>query len=453
LSCKFSGNIGGVVKKLDIELFKKYKRLSRGSWGKDFTLWKVMYIEFLKKMKDEEFTPPMELLLNVFLDLGKARKEGTPIIMYPFNYGPELFYAMDLAPLMQEMFSVGLAPFHSNEPYLDFTNKIGYGDNPTLCNAQRPLIGAYMQGVAPIPDLLFFLSTPCNPLSVSYQVFQYLTGVPTFNVDLPYWAYDQASEFYDEKTMGYMIDQLKNLIFWIEKQTKQKFNIEKFQQTMRLLNQARENVMEFNELLKTVPCPANSIAGFSNTICMATRGGTYDAVKATKYLHDSAAENVKNGVAGVPDEKIRIAWPYIHIFFDIDLFPWLEEEFNAVTILDLLGFYEPVPQDTSTIEKCYESLALGTLDFPMIGTCRGPIEYYIDFVLNYVKDYKIDCVVFPMQLSCKHTYAMARVASEAIREETGIPSLIFGCDPYDSREVTSEAIRKRISEFLTQIVM
>ena len=48
---------------------------------------------------------------------------------------------------------------------------------------------------------------------------------------------------------------------------------------------------------------------------------------------------------------------------------------------------------------------------------------------------------------------MARVASEAIREETGVPSLIFGCDSYDSREVTSEAIRGQISEFLTQIVL
>ncbi|GAH20730.1 unnamed protein product, partial [marine sediment metagenome] len=52
-----------------------------------------------------------------------------------------------------------------------------------------------------------------------------------------------------------------------------------------------------------------------------------------------------------------------------------------------------------------------------------------------------------------HAYAMARVASEAVREQTGIPVLIFGCDPYDSREVTSDAIRERISEFLTQVVL
>ena len=438
---------------MDIELYNKYKKLGRGSWGKDLLMWKTMFNTFLIQNKDEEFTPVTELLLNTFLDIPKARKEEKPIIMHPFNYGPELFYAMDMAPLMQEVFSVGLAPFHFNEPYIDFTNQIGFGDNPTLCNAQRPLIGSYIKGAAPIPDYLFFLSTPCNSLAMTYQVFQNLTGVPAFNIDIPYWAYDQASEFYDDKTVDYLIKQIKNLIDWLEKETKHKLNIEKLQQTMTWVNQAREYVWEFNELLKTVPCPAPSITGFGNFLAMVTKGGTYDAVKVTKFIRDNTADNVKNGIAGVPDEKIRIAWPYTHIFFDQELFPWLEEKFQAVVILDMLGFYQVLPHDTSTIEKCYESLAKGTLDFSMIGTCRGPIEYYIDFLLNYVKEYKIDCVIMPMQFACKHAYAMARVASEAVREETDIPTLIFGCDPYDSREVTSEAIRDKISDFLTQVVL
>jgi len=438
---------------MDLELFNKYKELGKGNWGKDLKMWKMMYTGFLTQNKDEEFTPFTELFLNIFLALPKARKEGIPIIMHPFNYGPELFHAMDLAPLMQEVFSVGLAPFHFNEPYIDFTNKVGYGDNPTLCNAQRPLIGSYLQKAAPVPDLLFYLSTPCNSLAMTYQVFQQLTGVPAFNIDVPYWAYEQENEFYDNKIIEYMIKQVKDLISWLEKRTNRKLDIEKLDQTMSWVNEARKYIWEFNELLKNVPCPVDSMGGFGNFITMVTRGGTYDAVKVTKWLRDTAAHNVKNGIAGIGDEKLRIAWPYTHIFFDQELFPWLEETFNAVVILDMLGFYQVLPHETSTINQIYESLAKGTLDFSMIGTCRGPIEYYIDFLLNYVKEYKIDCVIMPMQFACKHAYAMARVASEAVREETEIPVLIFGCDPYDSREVTSEAIKERISNFITQIVL
>ena len=438
---------------MDDEVYMKYKKLGRGNWGKDLSMLKMMYMGLLNQRKDEETNPILEMLLDYFLKIPKARKEGKPIVMHPFNYGPELFYAMDLVPLMQETYSVGLAPLRLNEPYLDITNKIGYGDNPTLCNAQRPLIGSYIQGVAPIPDLLFFLSTPCNSLAMTYQVFEQLANIPTFNMDIPYWSYEQSSEFNDDQVIGYMVNQIKELISWLEQQTKQKLNIEKLQETMRKVNQAREYILDFNELLKTVPCPVNSQAGFGNFLSMVGLGGTDEAIKSTKWLRDSALDNAKKGIAGVPDEKIRIAWPYTHIFFDGDLLEWLENTFQAVVIMDLLGFYQVLPHEVSTIEQCYESLAKGALDFSMIGTCRGPVEFYIDFLLNYVRDYKIDCVIMPMQFACKHAYAMARISTEAVREETGVPVFIFGCDPYDSREVTSEAIRGKISDFLTQVVL
>ncbi|MHA1913158.1 MAG: 2-hydroxyacyl-CoA dehydratase subunit D [Promethearchaeota archaeon] len=438
---------------MDIETFNEYKKLTRGNWGKDLSMLKMMTVGLLNQYKEEELTPIIDMLLNYLLAIPKARKEGKKLVMHPFNYGPELFYAMDLVPLMQETYSVGLAPLGLNEPYLDLSNEIGYGDNPTVCNAQRPLIGSYMQGVAPIPDLLFFLSTPCNSLAMTYQVFEQLASIPTFKIDIPYWTYDKAGEFNDDKVIDYMVTQTKELISWLEQKTDQKLNLEKLQETMGKVNQAREYILEFNELLKTVPCPVTSQAAFGNFLSMVGSGGTDQAVKTTKYLRDTAAQNVKDGIAGVPDEKIRIAWPYTHIFFDNELLTWIEETFQAVVIMDLLGFYQVLPHDVSTTEKCYESLAKGALDFSMIGTCRGPIEYYIDFLLDYVKDYKIDCVIMPMQYACKHAYSMARVSSEAVREETNVPVYIFGCDPYDSREVTSDSIRAGISDFITQIVL
>ncbi len=99
-----------------------------------------------------------------------------------------------------------------------------------------------------------------------------------------------------------------------------------------------------------------------------------------------------------------------------------------------------------------KKLAIGALDANMVGGCRGPTEYYLDWVVNYVKDYSIDCCIFPVHFACKHVFPITRITSEAVREETGVPSLIFGCDSHDSREVTSKVIREKISDFLTQVV-
>jgi benzoyl-CoA reductase subunit B len=441
---------------------KKFKKLAREKWGPEFTLWKTMFgglIDMLWTRSQEQGEPEdvpnpfNEMFLNVFIDVAHARSKGKPLIMHPFNYGPEIFHSMGLEPLFQEMFSVGLAPFHLNEHYLDITNQMGYGDNPTLCNAQRPLIGSLKEKAAPTPDLLFFTSTPCNALATTYSVFHHLTKVPMYAIDIPYWSHDPNSKFYDSTTVGYIIKQLKRFITWIEKQTQLKFDEGRFKQTMGWVNEARSHIMDFNELLRAVPCPVPSITGFGNFLTMVTRGGTEVAVKVTKWARDMAAENVKNKVGAVPDEKIRIAWPYTHVFFDGELLTWLEKEYNAITIMDILGYYTVPPHDTSTLEKCFESLAKGTLDFSMIGTCRGPIEFYIDYVIRFVKDYKIDCVIFPMQFACKHAYAMATITAEEVRKQTGLPTLVFGCDPYDSREVPAEEIRGKIGYFLKEIVM
>ncbi|NVM01603.1 MAG: 2-hydroxyacyl-CoA dehydratase [Candidatus Helarchaeota archaeon] len=435
--------------------YKKYRKMSKEIKGKDFKLWKTLLNGALMMARSMPYEPYVEMMLDNFVNVGRARIKGKPLIGHPFNYGPELLHAMDLQPFMQELLTVGLAPFHANEPYLDFTNELGYGDNPTICNAQRPVIGLHIKGLAPVPDFMLYLSTPCNSLSSTYQVFQHLTGVESFHLDIPYWSYskDKFSDLYDEKTLDYVINQQKNLISWLEEKTKHKFDEEKFKQAMVWVNQARQNIMEFNELLRAVPCPVNSSEAQKNFSAMIIGSGTPEAVKVTKYLRDNAAANVKKGVAGVPDERIRIAWPFTHVFFDPALIPYLEETFHAVAIMDILSFYQVKPHDTSTLEKCFKSLAKGILDFSMISACRGPADFFVDYVLHWVKDYKCDCVVIPVQFACHHTYAVCRLASEAVREELGIPTLIVPCDPYDSRDVPAETIRGRISEFLTEVVM
>lgn len=442
--------------------YMKYKKIGREKWGAEFTLWKAMYRGLVDMMwedtksrglENEPINAFTEMFINYFIDVPRARLQGKPIVMHPFNYGPELFHAMNLENLMQETFSVGLAPFHLNEHYLDITNQIGYGDNPTICNAQRPLIGSIMEKAAPVPDLLFYLSTPCNSLATTYQVFHELTQVPTHTVDIPYWSYNPQNEYYDPETLGYVIKQLERLITWLETQTGRKLEEDRLKQTMLYLNQARANILDFNELLRAVPCPVRSMDGFGIFLSMVLRGGTLDAVNATRFLRDIAAENVKQKIGGVPEEKVRIAWPYTHVFFDNQLFPWLEEQYQAVVIMDILGYYQVPPHTVSTYEDCLESLAKGTLDFSMIGTCRGPIEYYIDYVVRFIKDYRIDAIVFPMQFACKHAFSMATLTSEVVKKETGIPTLIFGCDPYDSREVPSEEIRAKIGDFLTEVVL
>ena len=84
---------------MDKELFDKYKKRGRGSWGKDLKIWKMMYNAFLNATKEEEFNPVIEMFFDIFLSIPKARKEENPVVMHPFNYEPELIYAMNFYPV------------------------------------------------------------------------------------------------------------------------------------------------------------------------------------------------------------------------------------------------------------------------------------------------------------------------------------------------------------------
>ena len=64
------------MRKLDEETYNMYKKLGSEDWGKDLTLWKMMYLGFVEQNKEEDFTPFTKLFFNMFLDLPKNRKAG-----------------------------------------------------------------------------------------------------------------------------------------------------------------------------------------------------------------------------------------------------------------------------------------------------------------------------------------------------------------------------------------
>ncbi len=63
------------------------------------------------------------------------------------------------------------------------------------------------------------------------------------------------------------------------------------------------------------------------------------------------------------------------------------------------------------------------------------------------------CTCIPAHMACRQVFSIVKITFEEVRKATGVPSLIFGCDTYDSREVPAEEIRGKISDFITEIVI
>jgi len=426
-----------------------------------FVLWDSILhyfeiaIKFMKasqsakeKRKSSGYT---NMFINYFKDLRIAKNKNTPVIMTNFCFPPELLQAMQCYNMNQEIGSIALSIANAGLKYIDLAEQNGI--DKFQCNAQKVWIGASMLGEAPKPDYIVYGSQPCDSTMIQYQVLQQIYNkAPVFTIDIPYWHHDRAHKYYNPNTVPYVAQQLKNLVSWLEARTNRKMDHDHFMTTIQNSNQTRELNLDTLELMRAKPAPLPSLAAFNNYAIQLIAGGLPEAVTYATVQRDLAKERVKKKQGAMElrgmEEKIRVMWVYLPIFFEPFLFGWMERKFGAITVMDMMGYARSKLINTKNKDTIFEGLATQMLDAPMGRQSRGPAEYYIDDLLRIGRDYDVDCAIYGGHIGCKHSHAIATLMKEVIETELGIPCLIFEVDCVDSRPVTSRMIKRKLKLFL-----
>ena len=115
--------------------------------------------------------------------------------------------------------------------------------------------------------------------------------------------------------------------------------------------------------------------------------------------------------------------------------------------MDMVSYcpYELV--DTSTEDTLFRGLAKRAFqDPPMIHQGRGLADNVVHDIRRIVKDYQIDCVVFPGHMGHKEMAASTSLMRETCRE-LDVPFLHIGMDVCDDRYTTVEEIKDKFSQF------
>ncbi len=386
----------------------------------------------------------------------RAKAQGKTMTLYNFCVPPELFYMMDNYPICQEFGSVALALASIGSiitDYIDLAEEAGISTHE--CNAQKVWLGALLKGEALKPDAIVYASQPCDSTNIQYQIMQSWYDIPTFTLDIPYWSHESENSYHDESVVPYMAGQLKKLMGFLEKVSGKKADDEKLKSVLMESNKAREYILESYEYMKHKPCPLTSLTPLISYATLLTSAGLPVATEYCKMVRDFAKKAVKRGIGaidlfsgGKKEEKIRIFWSYIPIFHDYLLFEWMEKKLGAQVIFDMLGYQIAKPVDLSSEEAMFADLGKTVLDTPMARQSRGPIEFYSDDAIRIVKEYKIDCMIYAGHVGCKHGWGGARMVHDLVKEETGVPSLLFEVDSMDPRVVRSREFKKKIRLFI-----
>ena len=389
--------------------------------------------------KHPEWAWVYELLADYYEGACRAKEKGEPLAWVNFGVISELFWAMDIVPVVIDVVTGLTAPTAGAIKYIDIAEE---HIPDYVCANNKVLMGAALAGDIPIPDVMVHPSHPCDSNLATYPVMAEYFGFPYFCIDMPY--------FRNERSGPYVAGELRRLVSFLEEKTQRKLDVDKLKQVMEYSNQAHEYILKISDLRQAVPCPYSSIETISEYAAVLSLAGTPQLVDYLKRRYELTKDRVarKEGHLTKDQEKIRLVWIYGAPAFDLSIFLWLEKQYGAVSVANMNNNFVMKPvEDISDTDKILRGLAEKVTYLPMTRECGGPWENYVDATIDLCRRYKADAAVFAGHVACKSNWAVMKLVKDKIYDELGIPTLMLEVDLFDPRITSSEAIRAKFDDF------
>jgi benzoyl-CoA reductase/2-hydroxyglutaryl-CoA dehydratase subunit BcrC/BadD/HgdB len=368
-------------------------------------------------------------------------EEGRPFITTSYGNAPELFVALDLPwyPLLLMPYLPMWQP-HVLER-IDEAVSVGLGTD--MCTLIRLAIGSVQSGRMPPPTAFIGMLAPCDGAGMFHQIVardEHWRNVPIFCSDPPYWG--------DDLSIDYHANDLRRMVKFLEKHTGRRLDIDRLREVIRESNKQYELWAEFSEMRRAMPCPHSATKGAQAwNIAQNFRVGDPRGTEWFRKLVDITRQQIAEGRGIVPDERIRLLWFDVPALWLSELTAWLRDEWGACIVMDMMGYLPHTLIDTSSEESMFRGLARRNLcELPMVRQARGTADTLADDIVQIVKHYKIDCVVWPAHMGHKDCSASIGIMRQVCRN-IEVPLLILGLDLFDRRYTSMDSLKDKFSGF------
>ena len=353
----------------------------------------------------------------------------------------EILIGMGITPVYPENYGALLGTQRATVPLAQAAEERGF--SPDLCSYARSHIGSLLapgqapQGGLPRPDLLVACNNICGTVIKWYQALARHLDVPLFLLDAPY----QHEAGLPAHTEQYVAAQLEDLIGWLAHHTGRRLNQKKFAQALDLSNEAVALWREIRELCQARPSPLNAPDLFLTMAPIVVLRGTSHAVNFYRKLKAEVEERVARGEGAILEERHRLLWDNIAIWFRLFRLFSLFTDAGACFVVDTYTNAWSASVDTSD---------------PILGLARTYATVYInqslqaraDLMSDLVERFGVDGVVMHSNRSCK-PYSLGQYeVLDLVTARTGAAGLVLEADMCDTRLYAEEPIKNRIQAFL-----
>ena len=423
------------------------------------------------------------------------KEEGKPVAWSCAVFPKELFWAMDIFPFFPEQFSALFSVRRlegSKDPsvptYATHFCQIAEAEgNPDyLCGYARTGLGYVIEGVRtgnwtdvpmggpPLPDFLVTTSCVCDVRMKWFESMAQMLKVPLFTLDIPEIAHDLPSSPWGlrgpalsirsmtqrelergqaepplvaaaaDYELDYMISQIEDFFDFAENVTGHKRDLDKLNESLEWSYKTCELNREINELRKAVPAPMPSTDGFGSAYPRLYLMGTKRGHDYFLTLRDELKEKVARGEGAFPNEKFRLSWYGLPLWFNLGIFNYFEK-YGGVFVYEgayNTGLLRPRRPEDPVRELAIKSLGIGT----------GGIGSTVSGMIEECRQYQIDGVVLSYLITCRPIVFPAVEIANALEKELGIPTVRLECDLVDERIFAQSQAYTRLDAFAESLL-
>ncbi|HEY3446189.1 MAG TPA: 2-hydroxyacyl-CoA dehydratase family protein [Myxococcales bacterium] len=318
------------------------------------------------------------------------------------------------------------------------------GYSRDLCSYARTDLGAALSEKTPVgrlpkPDLLCCCTNICQTVLYWYRALAEHFQVPLVVVDTPF-VYGQARPH----EVTYVKDQLRELVEVAERVSGKRIEEGELAEFTK---RARDGTRLWGECLaasRARPAPWTGIDGFFHLAPIVTLRGEPECNAYYRLLRDELNDRVKKGIGGLRDEKHRLLWDNLPVWFKVREFSTLlaERGFNFVCTSYTNAWAEAGvkidPADPfGSAAYAYTHIIL-----------NQDLNNRLSILERLSREYAVDGAVLHSDRSCK-PYSIGQVdLKERLSSKLGIRALLLEADHNDPRAYANEQGENRLTAFM-----
>ncbi len=318
------------------------------------------------------------------------------------------------------------------------------GFSRDLCSYARTDLGCALTGRTPVgrlprPDLLCACTNICQTVLYWYRSLAERFRVPLVLVDTPY-VYGEAPAHH----LRYVRDQLDELMEVAGTIARRRVDPEELARVTRLAAEGSRLWGECLDQSRNRPAPWTGIDGFFHMAPIVSLRGTEACNAYYRLLRDELADRVRRGVGGLRQERHRLLWDNLPIWF------WVRP---LATLLAERGFNFVCTSYTSAWAEAGRRVdpadPLGSAAFAYTHVILNQdLRNRLGILRRLAQEYRVDGAVLHSDRSCK-PYSIGQVdLRERLAAELGIRVLLLEADHSDPRAFAADQGENRLTAFM-----